>query len=106
MMDEDLSDLITLLHAEEQPADDAFVSDVEWLIELDLAFGRRRRSTLRRWAIDLASAGAVGCVAYVLAANAPTEPGALPMMMFSAPLLAATAVPILWMLARSSTAPA
>ncbi|MGK6318015.1 hypothetical protein [Sphingomonas sp. DT-204] len=103
-MDEDLSDLVALLREEERPADDAFVSDVEWLIELDLAFERRRRSTLRRWAVDLGSAGAVGCVAYVLANNAPAELGALSMM-FSAPLLAATAVPVLWLLARSATAP-
>jgi hypothetical protein len=103
-MDQDLADLVALLRAEKRPADDAFVSDVEWLIELDLAFESRRRSTLRRWAVDLGSAGAVGCVAYVLASTATTELGALPMM-FSAPLLAAAAVPVLWLLARSSTAP-
>jgi len=104
MMDQDLSDLVALLREEERPADDAFVSDVEWLIELDLAFERRRRATLRRWAVDLGSAGAVGCVAYVLANNGPAEL-ITPPMMFSAPLVAATAVPILWLLARSSTAP-
>ena len=104
MMDEDLSDLVALLHEEGRSADEAFVGDVEWLIELDLAFERQRRATLRRWAVDLGSACSVGCVAYFLANNAPVVPGALPMAIF-APLLAATAVPILWLLARSSTAP-
>jgi hypothetical protein len=103
MMDEDFSDLVALLRVEERPADDAFVSDVEWLIELDSMFQRRGRATLRRWAVDLSSACAVGCVAYVLAGSASAVPGALPMTFF-APLLAATAVPSLWLLARSSTA--
>lgn len=103
MMDVDLADLVALLREEERPADNAFVSDMDWLIELELAFANRRRATLRRWAIDLLCAGTVGCVAYVLANNAPVLPGALSMTLF-APLLAATAVPALWLLARSSTA--
>lgn len=105
MMEQDNPDLVALLREEERPADEAFVSDMDWLVELDVAFERRRRAALRRWAIDLGSAGVVGCVAYVLASNAPVLPGALPMT-FLAPLLAATAVPVLWLLARSSTATA
>ena len=106
MMDEEtLSDLAALLREEERPADDAFVSDMDWLIELDIAFAKRRRTTLRRWAIDLGSAGAIGCVAYILASDAPVEIGALSTT-FLAPLLAATAVPVVWLLARSSTATA
>lgn len=101
MMDEDLSDLVALLREEARSADEAFVSDVEWLIDLDLAFARRRRTALRRWSIDLGSACAVGGVAYVLASSAPTALDTLSMPFF-APLLAATAVPILWLLARSS----
>lgn len=101
MMDQDLSDLVALLREAERPPDYAFVSDVEWLIELDLAFARRRRAMLRRWTADLGSACAVGCVAYVLASQAPSAQSALPMLFF-APLLAATAVPIIWLLARSS----
>lgn len=105
MMDVDDADLVALFHEEERPADEAFVSDMDWLVELDLALENRRRATLRRWAIDLGSAGVVGCVAYVLASNAPVLPGTLPAALF-APLLAPTAVPGLWLLARSSTATA
>jgi len=100
MMDEEFSDLAALLREPERPADEAFVNDMEWLIELDIAFERRRSATLRRWVVDLGSASAIGCVAFVLAGNASATHGAPTMMLAS--LLAATAVPILWLLARSS----
>jgi len=101
MMDEEFSDLAALLRYPKRPADEAFVNDIEWLIELDIAFERRRSATYRRWAVDLGSASAIGCVAFVLAGDPSAAQGAAPMLL--APLLAATAVPILWLLARSST---
>lgn len=104
MTDEDNADLVALLREPGRPADDAFVRDVEWLIELDCAFLRRRRTAFWRWAVDLGSVGTVGGVAYVLAGNAPVDAGAWPTLF--APLVAATAVPVLWLLARSSTSAA
>jgi len=104
-MDESLTDLTVLLREDERPPDEKFVSEVEWLIDLDIRFERRRRAMLRRWLIDLGSACAVGAVAHMLARDIPTGLTDLPMI-FSTPLLAATAVPILWLLARSSPAAA
>jgi len=95
-MDEKFCDLAALLRDTQRPADEAFVNDIEWLIELDIALERRRSATYRRWAVDLGSACAIGCVAFVLAGDASATQAAPPMVLAS--LLAATAVPILWLL--------
>jgi hypothetical protein len=101
MTDDDLSRLAGLLSEADRAPDEGFVSDMAWLVELDIAFERRRQATLRRWAVDLGSALAIGGVVYVLAGQGPST-GTLPLLFM--PLLAATVVPVLWLFARGGTA--
>jgi len=103
-MDDDFSDLAALLRETDRPSDEAFVTDMEWLIRLDAAYAEQRRAMVRRWAVDAASAVAIALICYVIAATASGAPA--PPQMLSLPLLAAAVVPAFWLLAKASSAPA
>lgn len=100
MMEEDFSKLAALLREAEPSPDEAFVADVQWLIDLDIAFAKKRRAVVKRWGIDLGSVLAVGTIGYAIADNTPNHMAALPPMI-SVPLLAAAAVAGLWLSIRS-----
>lgn len=99
MMEDDIPELVALLREEERPCDERFVADVDWLVGLDSAFARRRRASIRRWAIDAGSAVALAAVGYAIAGNAPSA-GAVPAMV-SIPLLVAALVPAFWIVTKS-----
>lgn len=101
-MEDDHPALTALLREEERPSDDAFVDDVDWLIDLETDLAARRRAAVRRWAIDLGSAMAIGAVGYVIADHAPGV--ALDIQaVWSIPLLIASFVPALWLFTRSQS---
>jgi hypothetical protein len=102
MMEGDISQLVALLREEERACDEGFVADVDWLIELDAAFATRRRSAIRRWAVDAGSAVAIAAIGYVIADNA--QPGALALpAMVSTPLLIAALVPAFWIVTKAQS---
>jgi hypothetical protein len=100
MTDEHFSELSALLREAEVQPDEAFVADVQWLIDLDIAYARQRRALIRRWVVDLGSALSVALIGYVIAENAPNTMAALPSIV-SLPLLAAAAVAAVWLSTRS-----